>query len=158
MSARSQNTPMDGSQALQQLASGKLFSHGWPVAIGSAASFLVTEATVWTHPAVVAVLTGALVQVFIALMRNWFTERRELLTTLRDMLQEQRRYVHDMLREDQQHRHQLVNRAADAEMKLHLLSHGVPWDDLPNMPPLYDGPGEQAHESGAPQPPSSANR
>ncbi len=128
---------MDGQQLLQQLSSFRLFSHGWPVSIGAAFAFLVTEATPWTHPAVVAVLTGALVQVFIALMRNWFTERRELLATLRDMLQEQRRYVHGMLLEEQADRHALANRASQAEMKLNLLAAGVAWEDLPTMPPLY---------------------
>jgi hypothetical protein len=149
--ARAERTPVDGQQLLQHLAASKLFSHGWPVSIGSAVGFIVSEATTWTHPAIIAVLTGALVQVFIALMRNWFTERRELLTTLRDMLHEQRRYVHDMLQEEKDDRHQLANRANKAELQLKLIAAGVPFEDLPPIQPLY----KEAEQN---QPPTSANR
>lgn len=122
---------------LVTLAAAKFFSHVWPIPAGGAAGFLVIEATTWTHPAVVAVLTGALVQVFIALMRNWFTERRELLSTLRDMLHEQRQYVHSMLQQEQAERHALANRANKAEIELTLIKAGVPLDDLPDVTPLY---------------------
>lgn len=149
--ARAEGTPMDGQHLLQHLAASKLLSHGWPISIGSAFAYIITEATPWTHPAVVAVLTGALVQVFIALMRNWFTERRELLTTLRDMLHEQRKYVHDMLLEDKEERHQLANRANRAELHLKLIGAGVRYEDLPPIPPLYK---EAEHN----EPPASANR
>ena len=144
---------MDG-QTLQQLAVSKLFSHGWPISLGSAAAFIVSEATTWTHPAVIAVLTGALVQVFIALMRNWFTERRELLITLRDMLQEQRKYVHDMLQEDKDERHQLANRANRAELQMKLIEAGVPFSDLPPVTPLY----REAAKKSDDQPPAPATR
>jgi len=137
---------MDGQQLLH-IAASKLFSHSWPITIGSGVAFLVTEAAAWTHPAVVAVLTGALVQVFIALMRNWFTERRELLSTLRDMLREQRQHVHEMLlQREKEERHSLANRASEAELKLHLLRAGVPWEELPSTPPLYRKPDQEGDD------------
>jgi len=140
---------MDGQQLLH-IATSKLFSHSWPITIGSGVAYLVTEFTAWTHPAVVAVLSGALVQVFIALMRNWFAERRELLSTMQDMLREQRQHVHDMLQSEKDERHSLANRASQAEMKIYLLSQGVPFDELPNIPPLY----KKADQDGGDQSPT----
>lgn len=114
-----------------------LFHNVWPVGIGVTLGNSVSQAADWHNPWLTAALTGALVQVLIALLRSWFSERRDLLQTMKQMLGEQRQYLHDIISTEKRERHDMANRAQVAEFKLALVARGVPLDQLPTPVPLY---------------------
>ncbi len=114
-----------------------LFHNVWPVGIGVAIGEFTAEAANWHSPWLAAIVTGAIVQIVIALMRAWFTERRDLMQTMTKLLDEQRMYWGDLVRAEKDERHQMANRAAKAEMRLFVLTHGVPANQIKEPPPLY---------------------
>ncbi len=109
----------------------------WPVATGATFGQIVAQAEQWRYPWVAAVVTGALVQVLIFLLRSWFSERRDLLQTMRAMLGEQREYLHGVINNEKQERHDMANRAAKAELKLRMVEAGVPLSKIRDADPLY---------------------
>lgn len=118
----------------------------WPVGTGATFGQIVAQTEQWRSPVLVAVITGALVQVLIFLLRSYFTERRDLLHTMREMLAEQRTYLHGLLNNEKQERHDMANRAAKAELKLSLLAAGVPLSRLIDPPDLYPERKEKKHD------------
>lgn len=121
---------------------GLLMSNAWPVALGALTGDVVATSAEWTRPGLIAVMTGALVQIFIAFMRSAFSERKDTMNALKDLLREQRLAAQQVDRTAKRVRHELANRANHAELKASLLEEGVPLDRvrdrLTRMKPLYD--------------------
>lgn len=138
---------------LDRLPSGALFmSNAWPVALGALTGDVVATSAEWTRPGLIAVMTGALVQIFIAFMRSAFSERKDTMNALKDLLREQRLAAQQVDRTAKRVRHELANRANRAELKASLLEEGVPLervrDRLSRIPPLYDLDAEDKAEEG----------
>ncbi len=110
-----------------------LFHNVWPVATGATFGEVIAEAEKWRYPWLAAIVTGALVQIMIALLRAWFTERRDLLNTMKAMLGEQRETYLTFINAEKEERHAVANRAHKAELKAHMLAAGVPVDELPRQ-------------------------
>lgn len=119
-----------------------LMSNVWPVALGALTGDVAATSAEWTRPGLIAVMSGALVQMFIAFMRNSFAERKDTMNALKDLLREQRLAAQQVDRTARRVRHELANRANRAELKASLLEEGVPLDRvrerLSRIPPLYD--------------------
>lgn len=131
---------------LSGLPGGTILANVWPVGLGAFTGDVVATSAQWTRPGIIAIATGAILQLLIALLRSLFTERRDVLATLRDMLREQREAQQARDFAEKRVRHDLANRAHIAEMKLHLLAAGVPAHELPPVKPLYDLESEDAAE------------
>lgn len=142
--------PMDMPNFIQRTpgAAGLtlLTQNAWPVVLGALTGDAVATSAQWARPGLIAVMSGAILQLLIALLRNLFTERRDVLNTLRDMLKEQREAVHTVEVSARRIRHDMANRTHAAEMQLALLARGVPFDQLPHVKPLYDLEAEQVDE------------
>jgi hypothetical protein len=123
---------------LSRLPGGTILANVWPVGLGALTGDVVAQSAQWARPGLIAILSGAVLQLLIALLRSLFTERRDVLATLRDMLREQREATLARDFAEKRVRHDLANRAHVAEMKLHLLAAGVPPNELPPVRPLYD--------------------
>jgi hypothetical protein len=128
---------------LDRFPSGAIFmSNAWPVVLGALTGDVVATSAEWTRPGLIAVMSGALVQVFIHFMRNAFSERKDTMNALKDLLREQRLAAQQVDRTARRVRHELANRANRAELKASLLEEGVPLervrDRLARIPPLYD--------------------
>lgn len=125
------------------------FSNVWPVGLGAATGNAVAQSAEWRYPWLAAVLSGAVLQLLIALLRNLFTERRDVLAALRDMLREQRESQQNRELNERRVRHELANRAHVAELKLYMVASGTPFDKLPHVKPLYDLDAEEVdiHQS-----------
>jgi hypothetical protein len=114
-----------------------VFHQLWPVGMGATLGQVVAQTEQWRYPWVAAIVTGALVQIAIALLRSWFNERRDLLQTMKAMLGEQRATYLTFIDSEKDERHRMANRAASAELKLHMVRAGVPVNRLPDPAPLY---------------------
>lgn len=115
------------------------FHNVWPVATGATFGQVIAQIENWRSPWLAAVVTGAVVQIAIALLRSWFAERRDLLQTMKAMLAEQRETYLAFIENEKKERHQMANRAAKAELRLHMKEAGVPANRIPaEPPPLYD--------------------
>jgi hypothetical protein len=115
-----------------------LVGNAWPVGIGAAAGDVVASAADFRYPIIAAMLSGAVVQLLIALLRSLFSERRDVLATMREMLKERDESTLIRQKEEQRMRHELANRAHVAEMRQALLDVGVAREDLPPIKPLYN--------------------
>lgn len=128
---------------VNRFPNGVLFmSNAWPVVVGALTGDVVATSAEWTRPGLIAVMTGALVQIFIAFMRSAFSERKDTMNALKDLLREQRLAAQQVDRTARRVRHELANRANRAELKASLLEEGIPLervrDKLARIPPLYD--------------------
>lgn len=115
-------------------------SNVWPVGLGATLGQGVALSAEWVHPWLIAVLSGAVVQLLIALLRNLFTERRDVLATLREMLKAMDESEMVRLHEEQRVRHELANRTYAAEMRFQMVEDGVPIEEVRKRPirPIYD--------------------
>lgn len=127
---------------LERLPGGVLLSNVWPVVFGASIGDVVATSAEWTRPGLIAVMSGAIVQLFIHFMRNSFAERKDTMNALKDLLREQRLAAQQVDRTARRVRHELANRANRAELKAALLEEGLPLASvrarLDRMPPLYD--------------------
>lgn len=116
------------------------FSNVWPVGLGATLGQSVAVSADWAHPWMVAVLSGAVVQLLIALLRSLFTERRDVLATLRDMLKAKDETEMVKEHEQQRIRHELANRTFVAEMRWQMVEDGVPVEEVRRRPirPIYN--------------------
>lgn len=123
-------------------------SNVWPVGLGATTGQTVALAADWAHPWLIAVLSGAVVQLLIALLRSLFTERRDVLATLRDMLKAREETEFIKAREEQRMRHELANRTHISEMRWAMLDSGVPYEEVKrkNIKPIYDIDAEDTAE------------
>lgn len=127
---------------LERLPGGVFLSNLWPVIFGAGIGDVVATSAEWTRPGLIAVMSGAIVQLFIHFMRNSFAERKDTMNALKDLLREQRLAAQQVDRTARRVRHELANRANRAELKAALLEEGVPLESvrarLDRTPPLYD--------------------
>jgi hypothetical protein len=127
---------------LERLPGGVFLSNLWPVAFGAGIGDVVATSAEWTRPGLIAVMSGAIVQLFIHFMRNSFAERKDTMNALKDLLREQRLAAQQVDRTARRVRHELANRANRAELKVALFEEGVPLESvrarLERMKPLYD--------------------
>jgi hypothetical protein len=127
---------------LERLPGGVFLSNLWPVVFGAGIGDVVATSAEWTRPGLIAVMSGAIVQLFIHFMRNSFAERKDTMNALKDLLREQRLAAQQVDRTARRVRHELANRANRAELKAALLEEGVPLESvrarLDRMKPLYD--------------------
>ena len=127
---------------LERLPGGVFLSNAWPVVFGAGIGDVVATSAEWTRPGLIAVMSGAIVQLFIAFMRSSFAERRDTMNALKELLREQRLAAQQVDRTARRTRHELANRANRAELKAALLEEGVPLESvrarLDRMPPLYN--------------------
>jgi hypothetical protein len=127
---------------LERLPGGVFLSNLWPVFFGAGIGDVVATSAEWTRPGLIAVMSGAIVQLFIHFMRNSFAERNDTMNALKDLLREQRLAAQQVDRTARRVRHELANRANRAELKATLLEEGVPLESvrarLDRMKPLYD--------------------
>lgn len=127
---------------LERYPGGVFLSNLWPVVFGAGIGDVVATSAEWTRPGLIAVMSGALVQLFIHFMRNAFTERRDTMNALKDLLREQRLVAQQLDRTARRTRHELANRAQRAELKVVLYEEGLPpervTEKLKHIPPLYN--------------------
>lgn len=127
---------------LERLPGGVLLSNLWPVIFGAGIGDVVATSAEWTRPGLIAVMSGAIVQLFIHFMRNSFAERKDTMNALKDLLREQRLAAQQVDRTARRVRHELANRANRAELKAALLEEGLSLESvrarLDRMPPLYN--------------------
>ena len=127
---------------LERLPGGVFLSNLWPVVFGAGIGDVVATSAEWTRPGLIAVMSGAIVQLFIHFMRNSFAERKDTMNALKDLLREQRLAAQQVDRTARRVRHELANRANRAELKAALLEEGVPLESvrarLDRMKPLYN--------------------
>lgn len=123
-------------------------SNVWPVGLGATLGQSVALSADWAHPWLIAVLSGAVVQLLIALLRSLFTERRDVLATLRDMLKAKDETEMVKEHEQQRVRHDLANRTYIAEMRWQMVEDGVPVEEVMRrkIRPIYDIDAEDGAE------------
>lgn len=127
-------------------AAALFFANVWPVGVGALSGEAITQAVDFRYPWVAAMLSGAALQLLIALLRSLFHERRDVMAAMREMMKaaDESRMIREA--EAQRIRHDLANRAHKAEIGLYLVHSGVPVDDLPEVRPLYDIDAEDRSE------------
>jgi hypothetical protein len=126
-----------------------LLTNLWPVALGGGIGDFVANSAAWQRPGLIAVMSGAILQLLIALMRSLFAERKDTMNAMREMLREQRVAMQGRDAVSRRTRHELANRAHVAELENHLLKNGMLPEQLPRIKPLYDLDAEDKAEEGA---------
>jgi Zn-dependent protease with chaperone function len=125
-----------------------IFGNVWPVFFGAGVGETVANAGAWAHPGLTAVMSGAIVQLLIALLRSLFTERRDVMASMREMIKVRDEQEELRRAEDTRIRHELANQAHEAVWKVAILTPPpARLEDIPEIQPLYDIPAEEAAEA-----------
>ncbi len=98
-----------------------------------------------------AILSGAIVQLIYLLVRNYFGERRDLLQEWKRMREDMRAYYQEQIAnernaklDERRQKHELANRLHTAEMKLKLIAQGLTLEEIEErlrrlrVVPIYD--------------------
>src|ERR1700755_2504114 len=115
---------------LERLPGGVFLSNAWPVIFAAGIGDVVATSAEWTRPGLIAVMSGAIVPLFIYFMRNSFAERKDTMNALKDLLREQRLAAQQVDRTARRVRHELANRANRAELKAALFDEGGPLESV----------------------------
>jgi hypothetical protein len=114
-----------------------------PPLLATGGGIAAIEAAPWAHPYAVYVLVSAVIQLFIALLRAWFGERREVIETLTRQIDRQEARFVKRLEEDAIIRHEQANQLQAQNYLIFCFQKGI---DPVNPPkPLYDVEKEREH-------------
>jgi hypothetical protein len=112
------------------------FHFASPVAFGMGGGIATVEVGQWQHPYAAFILASAVIQLFIALLRAWFGERRELVSTLTAQIDRQEARFVRRIEEDAIIRHEQANQLQRQAWIIHCTQSGLPMDNPPK--PMYD--------------------
>lgn len=85
-----------------------LFNNAYPLAIGAGVGELTISSADWKYPVVIYVAAGIFTQLAIAFLRNYFSERKDLLNAMETMRSNQAQHYQDMLNNERETRRELV--------------------------------------------------
>jgi Mg2+/citrate symporter len=109
-----------------------------PITLGTSTGAMALQVTTFQYPLLAYVLISAVIQLVIALMRSWFSERRELhetmkqqTTSIADGYKELFQQIETQRAEDKRQRHAMANALSALSVERALLRHGVSPDKVP---------------------------
>lgn len=104
-----------------------------PTIVGASGGYGAISVADWRYPIVAFALVSGTIQLFIALMRSWFTERRELIETMKAMLLQQEQHFLNLIKQEKEERHDLANRLNTANWRVYCYKNNIPYEEPPDI-------------------------